>query len=181
MAELRLGDRLQVRPAARFAADGVVEQGEGLRGRSHPDRRVPASAKAHAGAEVAAGSINLEAPLVVRVTRVGADTTAQGIVRLMRDAQGQRVEQKLVMDQVARGFTFGVLLLALGAALAWTWWAPERAVAVAVAVLIVTCPCALTLAAPAAWLAAAVPCAAWRDAGATRCIGALDGGGPGRL
>lgn len=154
VAELRLGDRLHVPAGERFAADGVVEQGEGcvdeaiLTGESQPLLKA-------VGAEVAAGSINLEAPLVVRITRVGADTTAQGIVRLMRDAQGQRVEQKLVIDQVARGFTFGVLLLALGAALAWTWWAPERAVAVAVAVLIVTCPCALTLAAPAAWLAAA--------------------------
>ena len=114
MAELRLGDRLQVPAGERFAADGVVEQGEGcvdeaiLTGESQPLLRPQAPRWRRAA------RINLEAPLVVRVTRVGADTTAQGIVRLMRDAQGQRVEQKLVMDQVARGFTFGVLLLALG-------------------------------------------------------------------
>jgi Cu2+-exporting ATPase len=102
-----------------------------------------------------AGSINLEAPLLVQLTRVGADTAAQGIVRLMREAQSQRVEQTGLIELVARRFTVAVLVLALAAALAWTWWAPERALAVAVAVLIVTCPCALTLAGPAAWLSAA--------------------------
>jgi Cu2+-exporting ATPase len=88
------------------------------------------------------------------VQRVGADTTAQGIVRLMQQAQSQRPLAGGVLDRVAAGFTAGVLLLALAAGAAWWWIDPSRALAVAVAVLIVTCPCALTLAAPAAWLTA---------------------------
>lgn len=150
---LRVGDRLRVAAGEAFAADGCVLSGRGwvnealLTGESEP------VAKA-AGDAVVAGSVNLDASLVVVVQRVGADTTAQGIVRLMQQAQSQRPFAHGILDRVAAGFTVVVLLLALGAGLAWWWMEPARAVAVAVAVLIVTCPCALTLAAPAAWLTA---------------------------
>ena len=150
---LRVGDRIRVAAGEAFAADGCVLAGQGwvnealLTGESAP------VAKA-VGAAVVAGSLNVDAPLVVAVQRVGADTTAQGIVRLMKQAQNQRPGSHGIVDRVAAGFTAGVLLLALGAGLAWWWIDPSRALAVAVAVLIVTCPCALTLAAPAAWLTA---------------------------
>ena len=150
---LRVGDRIRVAAGEAFAADGCVLSGRGwanealLTGESAP------VAKA-AGDAVVAGSINLEGSLIVSVLRVGADTTAQGIVRLMQQAQSQRPSVYGVLDRVAAGFTAAVLLLALGAGVAWWWLDPSRAVAVAVAVLIVTCPCALTLAAPAAWLTA---------------------------
>jgi P-type Cu2+ transporter len=150
---LRPGDRIRVAAGEAFAADGAVLAGQGwvnealLTGESAPVAKAMGDA-------VVAGSINLDGPLVVRVQRVGADTTAQGIVRLMQQAQSQRHLLPGILEHVAAGFTAVVLLLALGAGLAWWWLEPSRAVAVAVAVLIVTCPCALTLAAPAAWLTA---------------------------
>ncbi|RTL37492.1 MAG: cadmium-translocating P-type ATPase [Burkholderiales bacterium] len=150
---LRLGERIRVAAGEAFAADGVVRAGQGwvnealLTGESAP------VAKA-VGDRVVAGSVSLDGAFVVTVERVGADTTAQGIVRLMQQAQSQRPMSQAVLDRVAAGFTATVLLLAWGAGLAWWWIEPARAVAVAVAVLIVTCPCALTLAAPAAWLTA---------------------------
>jgi Cu2+-exporting ATPase len=150
---LRAGDRIRVAAGEAFAADGGVLSGQGfvnealLTGESAP------VAKA-VGDAVVAGSISLDGSLVVGVQRVGADTTAQGIVRLMQQAQSQRPLANGILDRVAAGFTAVVLLLALGAGIAWWWIDPSRAVAVAVAVLIVTCPCALTLAAPAAWLTA---------------------------
>lgn len=150
---LRVGDRIRVAAGEAFAADGLVLAGQGwvnealLTGESAPVAKAPGDA-------VVAGSVNLDGSLVVAVQRVGADTTAQGIVRLMQQAQSQRPLARGVLDRVAAGFTAAVLLLALGAGLAWWWIEPARAVAVAVAVLIVTCPCALTLAAPAAWLTA---------------------------
>jgi len=150
---LRAGDRIRVAAGEAFAADGCVLAGQGfvnealLTGESAP------VAKA-VGDAVVAGSISLDGSLVVAVQRVGADTTAQGIVRLMQQAQSQRSSAGGVVERVAAGFTAGVLLLALAAGIGWWWIDPSRAVAVAVAVLIVTCPCALTLAAPAAWLTA---------------------------
>lgn len=150
---LRVGDLIRVAAGEAFAADGCVHAGRGwvnealLTGESAPVGKA-------AGDEVVAGSLSIDGSFVVRVARVGADTTAQGIVRLMQQAQSQRPMAHGLVDRVAAGFTAAVLLLALGAGLAWWWIEPARAVAVAVAVLIVTCPCALTLAAPAAWLTA---------------------------
>jgi Cu2+-exporting ATPase len=150
---LRPGDRIRVAAGEAFAADGRVLEGRAwvnealLTGESAP------VAKA-VGDAVVAGSVCIDAPLVVAVERVGDNTTAQRIVRLMQQAQSQRPPAHGMVDRVAAGFTAGVLLLALLAGLAWWWIEPSRAVAVAVAVLIVTCPCALTLAAPAAWLTA---------------------------
>ncbi|MGM9480924.1 heavy metal translocating P-type ATPase [Roseateles sp. NT4] len=150
---LRVGDRLRVAAGEAFAADGRVLSGQGfvnealLTGESAP------VAKA-LGDAVVAGSINLDGSLIISVQRIGADTTAQGIVRLMQQAQSQRPLANGLVERVATGFTAAVLLLALAAGLAWWWVEPSRAIPIAVAVLIVTCPCALTLAAPAAWLTA---------------------------
>ena len=152
-AALRVGDRLRVAAGEAFAADGIVLTGQGwvnealLTGESEPVTKA-------AGDAVVAGSLSVDGSFVVAVRRVGADTTAQGIVRLMQQAQSQRPLAGGVLDRVAAGFTAVVLLLALAAGVGWWWVDPSRAVAVAVAVLIVTCPCALTLAAPAAWLTA---------------------------
>ncbi len=150
---LRVGDRVRVAAGEAFAADGCVLSGLGfvnealLTGESAPVAK-------KAGDAVVAGSVNLDGSLVVGVQRVGADTTAQRIVSLMKQAQSQRPFVHGLVDRVATGFTAVVLLLALAAGLGWWWMDPPRAIAVAVAVLIVTCPCALTLAAPAAWLTA---------------------------
>jgi Cu2+-exporting ATPase len=106
------------------------------------------------GEEVVATSLNLQAPLLVRVLRVGADTRHEAIMRLMREALIQRPASTALADRVAGHFLWVVLLLAGGSALLWSYLDPARAVWVAVSVLIVTCPCALSLAAPVAWLAA---------------------------
>jgi Cu2+-exporting ATPase len=101
-----------------------------------------------------AGSINLGAPVVQRVERVGADTRQEQIAALMREALTRRPAALRLADRIAGPFLAAVLLLALGAALVWSQLDPSRAVWVAVSVLIVTCPCALSLAAPSALLAA---------------------------
>ncbi len=151
---LRVGDRVRVPVGQAFPADGVIEQGQTradealLTGESDPVEKGQ-------GAEAVAGSINLEAPVLVRVTRVGGDTRLQAIVSMMRSAMTQRPAAARVADRWAAPFLWAVLLLATLAALAWSLVDPQRAVWVAVAVLIVTCPCALSLAAPASIVAAA--------------------------
>jgi len=150
---LRVGDLLRVLAGQAFPADGRVEGGSSaanealLSGESEPVSKA-------VGDEVVAASLNLQAPLLVRVLRVGPDTRHEAIQRLMREAMSQRPESLALADRVAGYFLWVVLLLAGGAALAWSWIEPSRAVWVAVSVLIVTCPCALSLAAPAARLAA---------------------------
>ena len=151
---LAAGDRIRILPGEVFPADGTVLEGEGrvdealLTGESRPLLRGP-------GEPVVSGSHNLSGVLVVRVERTGAETRFAEIVALMERASVDKPRLARVADRIAGPFLLGVLLASAGAA-AW-WWSAGvgHALGVAVAVLIVTCPCALSLAAPAATLAAA--------------------------
>ena len=150
---LEPGDRVRVPVGQAFPADAWVVEGATradeslLTGESVPVAKP-------CGAAVAAGSLNLGAPVVVRIERVGADTRLEAIVTLMRDAMSQRPAAARAADRWAGPFLWAVLLLAAAAAAVWSVLDPSRAVWVAVSVLIVTCPCALSLATPSAVLAA---------------------------
>ncbi|MEO5669975.1 MAG: cation-translocating P-type ATPase, partial [Ramlibacter sp.] len=151
---LAMGDLIRVLPGDAFPADGIVISGESrvdealLTGESRP---LPRSA----GEPVVAGSHNLSGPMVVRIERVGADTRFAGIVALMERASVDKPRLARIADRIAGPFLLCVLIASAGAA-AWWWSAgPAHAIGIAVAVLIVTCPCALSLATPAATLAAA--------------------------
>ena len=151
---LHVGDRVRVLLGQSFPADGVLEVGSTqadealLSGESTPVDKRP-------GDTVVAGSVNVGAPVAMRVQRVGGDTRLETIVSMMRSALTQRPASARVADRWAAPFLWTVLLLAAGAAAVWSVIDPARAVWVAVSVLIVTCPCALSLAAPATLVAAA--------------------------
>ena len=151
---LRPGDIVRVPRGAAIPADGTLltaaaNVGEALL--TGESRGLPK----HAGDSLLAGSLNLQAPLEMRVSRVGSDTRFESIVALMRDAASQRPAVAGLADRWAAPFLWAVLLLAAAATAAWSVIDPARAVAVGVAVLIVTCPCALWLATPATLVAAA--------------------------
>ncbi|UXH80047.1 heavy metal translocating P-type ATPase [Roseateles amylovorans] len=152
--DLTVGDRIRVAAGQRIPTDAVIEVGSSdtdeslLTGESHPVHKV-------IGDSVLAGSLNLTGAMRLRITSLGADTRLAGIQRLMREAFLERPGMLRLSDRVAGGFLWVVLLLAAGAAGVWQFIDPSRALAVSVSVLIVTCPCALSLAAPAAWVAAA--------------------------
>jgi Cu2+-exporting ATPase len=152
--QLGPGDRVRVPRGEAFPADGVVLEGRTLVDEALLTGESQALRKDE-GSEVVAGSMNLEAPVVVRVERVGEQTRYEAIVSLMREALVQRPRLLRAADRVAGPFLWAVLLLAAGGAAVWSVIDPSRAVWVAVSVLVVTCPCALSLAAPSALLAAA--------------------------
>ena len=151
---LAAGDLLQVLPGEVIPADGTVEAGHSrvdealLTGESRPLQRA-------AGMAVVAGSHNLSGVLEVRVTRTGRETRYAGIVALMEQASLEKPRLAQLADRIASPFLLLVLLASAGAAVWWWPLGPGHAIGVAVAVLIVTCPCALSLATPAATLAAA--------------------------
>ncbi|MBX3658037.1 MAG: cation-translocating P-type ATPase [Ramlibacter sp.] len=155
---LRVGDVVRVLPGESFPADGRIIEGSTqvdealLTGES---RALVRSAGAAEQAAVIAGSHNLSGVVLVRVERTGAQTRYAGIVALMQDAALSKPRLARLADRVAQPFLL-LVLLASATAAAW-WWPsdPSHALGVAVAVLIVTCPCALSLATPAASLAAA--------------------------
>jgi len=148
---LRPGDQLRVPVGQAFAADGLVSHGSTqvdeslLTGESRSVTRSEGDA-------VIAGSMNLGSPVEVLVQRCGAETRYESIAALMREARAQRPDLGRLADAWAGPFLVAVLVLALIAALIWSYRDSDRALQVFVSVLIVTCPCALSLAAPSALL-----------------------------
>jgi Cu2+-exporting ATPase len=154
LRRLQVGDIVRLLPGETFPVDGVLLQGGTLvdesllTGESQPLAR-------GVGGTVIAGSHNLSSVVQVRVERLGDQTRFAQIVALMETAATSKPAIAHLADRIAKPFLIAVLLAA-GLACAF-WWGrdPAHALMVAVAVLIVTCPCALSLATPAAMLAAA--------------------------
>jgi Cu+-exporting ATPase len=152
--ELLLADRLVVLPGERFAADGVVLEGD-----SQVDEAMltgePLPVHKTVDSRVTGGSINGEGRLVVRVTGTGTATVLANIIRLVEDAQAAKAPMQRMVDQVSAVFVPVVLVLALVTLFAWwfTGHSFEVSLIHGVAVLVIACPCALGLATPAAIMA----------------------------
>ncbi len=150
---LKIGDRFLVRPGEKVATDGVVEEGTSavdqslLTGESAPVEKQP-------GHEVAGATLNAGGRLIVRATKVGADTGLAQIVRLVSDAQTGRAPVQRLADRISGVFVPIVIALALVTLGAWLAAGKGAGFAftAAVAVLIIACPCALGLATPTALL-----------------------------
>ena len=147
--ELRVGDTFIVRPGEKIATDGVVVDGTSaideslLTGESVPVEVGPDDA-------VTGATVNAGGRLVVRATRIGADTQLAQMTRLVTDAQMAKAPIQRLADRIASVFVPAVIVLAL-ATLAF-WLVREEsatmAFSAAVAVLIIACPCAMGLAVP---------------------------------
>ncbi|MEM8824716.1 MAG: heavy metal translocating P-type ATPase [Pseudomonadota bacterium] len=149
-AELAIGDHIRVVPGARVPVDAEVVEGEAdldrslLTGESLPVHAAP-------GTDVAAGETVLDAPLVLRTTAVGEDTSLRRMARAVAVAEGARGKHVALADKAAR--IYAPLVHSL-AAIGFTGWFiatgdVHKSLLVAVALLIITCPCALGLAVPA--------------------------------
>ncbi|MFE6095177.1 heavy metal translocating P-type ATPase [Streptomyces massasporeus] len=151
VAELRTGDRFLVRPGEKIATDGTVEEGSSavdasmLTGESVP-------VEVGAGDPVTGATINVGGRLVVRATRVGADTQLARMARLVEDAQNGKAAAQRLADRISAVFVPVVIALALGTLGFWlgNGVGLTAAFTAAVAVLVIACPCALGLATPTA-------------------------------
>jgi Cu+-exporting ATPase len=151
-SHVHVGDLVIARPGERVATDGVVVEGSSaidasmLTGESVPiDVTV--------GDEVAGGTVVQDGLLLVRATRVGADTALARITALVTAAQSGKAPVQRLADRVASVFVPVVLVIALVTLLGWgltTGW--QQGFTAAVAVLVIACPCALGLATPTALL-----------------------------
>ena len=146
---LAIDDHVMVAAGETIPADGVVAHGASavsqawLTGESTPIEKSE-------GMPVLAGSLNLEQPLVVRVTRAGEATSLAALRRLVDAASRERPRVVELANRVALVFLWAVLVIAALTVLGWWLVDPARALPNAIAVLVATCPCALSLAAPAA-------------------------------
>ncbi len=153
IGELRPGDLFVVRPGEKVATDGVVEQGTSAIDQSMLTGE-PVPAEVAAGSTVAGGTINTHGRLVVRATRVGADTVLAQIAQLVEQAQSGKPHVQRLADRVAGVFVPVVIGLSLATLAGWliAGASASTAFTAAVAVLIIACPCALGLATPTALL-----------------------------
>ncbi|MFC8047357.1 heavy metal translocating P-type ATPase [Nocardia sp. NPDC057353] len=151
--ELVVGDEFVVRPGEKIAADGIVLDGSSavdaamLTGEAVPIEVGP-------GAAVTGGTVDVGGRLVVRATRVGADTQLARMAQLVEDAQAGKARAQRLADRISGAFV--PVVIALAAATLGFWLGTGGSVAAAftaaVAVLIIACPCALGLATPTALL-----------------------------
>jgi Cu+-exporting ATPase len=151
VGELKVGDRFVVRPGEKIATDGVVERGSSavdasmLTGESVP-------VEVGEGDAVVGATVNAGGRLVVRATRVGADTQLAQMAQLVEDAQNGKAQVQRLADRISGIFVPIVILLATATLGFWLGAGNGLAAAftAAVAVLIIACPCALGLATPTA-------------------------------
>jgi Cu+-exporting ATPase len=148
---LAVGDRFEVGPGEKVATDGVVEDG-----RSAVDVSMltgePIPVEVGPGDGVTGATVNAHGRLVVRATRVGADTALARIAALVDEAQSGKAPAQRLADRVSAIFVPVVMVIAAATLAGWllAGAAPSDAFTAAVAVLIIACPCALGLATPTA-------------------------------
>lgn len=155
VSNLQVGDEILVVAGMRIPVDGLV-----LTGTSDLDRSLltgesrPISATI--GATLASGELNLTAPLTIKVTAIGQNTTLRRMAAMVEVAEATRNRYTALADRAARIYAPAVHLLALVTFIGWMLVSGDagHAVRVAISVLIITCPCALGLAAPAVITAA---------------------------
>ncbi|MFI5490908.1 heavy metal translocating P-type ATPase [Actinoplanes sp. NPDC051859] len=151
--QLAVGDLFQVRPGEKVATDGQVVDGTSAIDQSLiTGESVPVEVAA--GAAVTGGTVNAGGRLIVRATRVGADTQLAQMARLVEQAQDGKAAVQRLADRISGVFV--PVVIALAAATLGFWLGAGHSTAAAftaaVAVLIIACPCALGLATPTALL-----------------------------
>ena len=149
LAAIKVGEELQVRPGDSVPTDGEVIEGESAVDESMiTGESIPVTKSV--GETVTGGTLNGEGVLVIRATKVGADTMLSKIVALVAEAQRSRAPMQGLADKVSSWFVPAVVFAALAAFAVWFIFGHsfDYALLAAISVLIVACPCALGLATP---------------------------------
>lgn len=149
--QLAVGEKFVVRPGEKVATDGIVEDGASaidaamLTGESVP-------VDVGVGDAVVGATLNAGGRLIVRATKVGADTQLARMAKLVEDAQTGKAQVQRLADRISGIFVPIVIAIALVTLVGWLIVSGdvEQAFTAAVAVLVIACPCALGLATPTA-------------------------------
>lgn len=155
--DLRVGDRVLVRPGETIPADGVIVEGS-----SHVDESMltgePEPVRKTIGDSVVGATLNRNGALQLRITSTGDETVLARIIRLVREAQGSKPPIQRLADRISAVFVPVVLVGAMLTFGIWLLFGPApsylHALVAAVTVLIIACPCAMGLAVPTAVMVA---------------------------
>jgi heavy metal translocating P-type ATPase len=151
LQEVQAGDVIIVRPGEKVPVDGEV-----IDGSSYVDESMitgePVPVTKVAGCEVVGGTANKNGSFTLRATKVGSDTLIAQIIRMVEEAQADKLPIQAMVDKVTNWFVPAVMLAAAATFIVWVIFGPEPALTFAlvnaVAVLIIACPCAMGLATP---------------------------------
>ena len=151
--ELKVNDRVLVKPGYSIPADGIL-----FSDRTSIDESAltgePLPVTKGVGDPLIGGTLNLEQPIEMEVTRSAEHSRMSSILNLLDRAQAEKPKVAYIADKVASYFVAAVLITALAVSLYWWQVSPNDALWVTLSVLVVTCPCALSLATPTALTAA---------------------------
>ncbi len=151
IAEIMMGDIVQIRPGERVPVDGDVVEGT-----SYIDESMitgePVPVGKSAGDQVVGGTVNGTGALRIQATHVGADSVLAQVIQMVEQAQGAKLPIQGLVDQITYRFVPAVIAVAILTVLAWLMFGPSPALPLAlvagVSVLIIACPCAMGLATP---------------------------------
>lgn len=151
ISDIKIGDKLRVRPGEKIPVDGSVVEGRSsvdesmITGESIPMEKEKDS-------DVTGGTVNQTGSFIMEAKRVGSETLLSQIVKMVSEAQRSRAPIQRLADVVSSYFVPTVIIVAFATFIAWSIWGPDpklsHALVNAVAVLIIACPCALGLATP---------------------------------
>jgi len=151
ISEIKIGDVLIVKPGEKIPTDGIVIKGESaidesmVTGESLPVEKTK-------GSNVIGATINQDGVLYIKATKIGKDTFLAHIIKLVEEAQSEKVPIQVLADKITSVFVPSVLVLALLTFGGWIYFTSDlsRSIAASVSVLVIACPCALGLATPTA-------------------------------
>ncbi|GGN65897.1 heavy metal translocating P-type ATPase [Nocardia rhizosphaerihabitans] len=153
-ADLRVGDRMLVRPGERLATDGVIVEGHSaldvsaITGESVPVEAGP-------GTEVFAGSINGTGAVEVEVSTTAEDNSLARIVRIVEAEQARKGEAQRLADKIAKPLVPGIMIAAAAIAVIGSLAGdPVTWIERALVVLVAASPCALAISVPVTVVAA---------------------------
>ncbi|MEO6689944.1 MAG: heavy metal translocating P-type ATPase, partial [Dokdonella sp.] len=181
LSDVRVGDRLRVRPGEKVPVDGVVVEGS-----SPVDESMltgePMPVTKRAGDKVVGATLNTTGSLIMQAELIGAQTMLAQIVQMVAQAQRSRAPMQRMADAVAKWFVLAVMAAAVLTFFVWGFVGPEPrwvyALINALAVLIIACPCALGLATPMSIMVATGKAASsgilFRDAAAIENMRTID-------
>lgn len=143
LADIKVGDRLRVRPGEKIPVDGPVLEGassvdeSAMTGESVPVEK-------HKGDRLLGATLNGQGALIMQAEKVGSETLLSRIVNMVSEAQRTRAPIQRLADQVAGYFVPGVIIVAIATFILWAWLGPKPTLAYAlvnaVSVLIIACP-----------------------------------------
>jgi Cu2+-exporting ATPase len=149
LSDLKVGDKVLIKPGAKVPADGQIVEGESEVNEAIITGESKSVSKSK-GEQVIAGSINGDGSLTVEIMHIGENTFLAGIMRLVADAEASKSNLQMLSDRAA--FYLTLIAIGAGATTFVAWLLAGAGIGTAterlVAVLVITCPHALGLAIP---------------------------------